>query len=182
MSYLPIVCCKLHQRRYPLQTWQDTTISSYSIGVRKLLERAKRPSPFKDGVPGPDWWRQFLKRWPSLSERKPQHLSAKRVAAGSPEVLESWFATVENFLRKHGLLKHGHPVPDFASRIWNADETGFCLGASSKKILARKGGRSVHEVGGASDHQFITVNESGFLRLYSTRAKTFTIHGRREDQ
>ena len=64
-------------------------------------------------------------------------------------------------MTKHGLLKRGRPVPDFASRIWNADETGFCLGASSKKILAQRGDRSVHEVGGASDHQFITVNACG---------------------
>ena len=34
-------------------------------------------------------------------------------------------------------------VDDFASRIWNADETGFCLGATSKKILARKGRWSI---------------------------------------
>ena len=30
------------------------------------------PNPFTGGVPGRDWWQ---KRWPRLSERKPQHLS-----------------------------------------------------------------------------------------------------------
>ena len=52
-------------------------------------------------------------------------------------------------------------VSDYASRVWNSDETGFCLRATSKKILARRGDRSVHEIGGASDHQFITVNVCG---------------------
>ena len=34
-------------------------------------------------------------------------------------------------------------------------------GATSKKILARKGTRAVHEIGGASDHQYITVTACG---------------------
>ena len=100
-------------------------------------------------------------RWPSLSERKPQHLSAKRAMAASPETLNSWFTTVKSFLEKIGLMKRSGPVADYPSRIWNADETGFCLGSASKKILARCGSRSVHEVGGSSDHQFITVNVCG---------------------
>ena len=129
--------------------------------VRSFLQDAKRVSPFKEGHPGPDWWRGFMRRWPSLSERKPQHLSAKWAAAGSQETLDSWFSLVKSFLIDKGLLKRGRPVADFASRLWNADETGFCLGAASKKILARRGDRCIHEVGGASDHQFITVNACG---------------------
>ena len=27
------------------------------------------PSPFTDGVPGPDWWQGFMHRWPILAER-----------------------------------------------------------------------------------------------------------------
>ena len=38
-------------------------------------------NPFRDGVPGKDWWQRFLKRWPCLSQRKPQHLSKKRAGA-----------------------------------------------------------------------------------------------------
>ena len=129
--------------------------------VSTFLKDQKRPSPFKDGVPGPDWWQGFLGRWPSLSERKPQHLSTKRAMAACPETLNSWFITVKTFLEKVGLMKRSGPVADYSSRIWNADETGFCLGSTSKKILARRGSRSVHEVGGASDHQFITVSVCG---------------------
>ena len=120
--------------------------------VSTFLKDQERPSPFKAGIPGPDWWQGFLGRWPSLSERKPQHLSAKRAMAASPETLNSWFTTVKSFLEKVGLMKRSGPVGDYPSRIWNADETGFCLGSASKKILARCGSRSVHEVGGASDH------------------------------
>lgn len=129
--------------------------------ISSFIADQKRQSPFKDGVPGKDWWRGFLKRWPSLSERKPQHLSKRRADAANPEVLESWFASVQSFLQKVELMKRNRTVPDYASRIWNCDETGFCLGATSKKILAKRGERCVHEVGGGSDHQFITVNACG---------------------
>ena len=26
-------------------------------------------NPFKDGVPGPDWWQGFLQRWTKLTEK-----------------------------------------------------------------------------------------------------------------
>ena len=51
-------------------------------------------------------------------------------------------------------------MQDYSSRIWNSDKTGFCVGATSKKILAKCGARFIHEVGGASD-QFITLNLCG---------------------
>ena len=75
--------------------------------------------------------------------------------------MRSWFKTIRSFFEDIGLLKRRGPVPDYAARIWNSDETGFCLGMISKKILARRGERSVSEVGGVSDHQFITVNACG---------------------
>ena len=129
--------------------------------VCSYLKDHGRPSPFTGGIPGAHWWRGFLKRWPKLSERKPQHLSAKRAAAASEETLQSWFTMVQEFFVEKGLLKRRRPVADFASRIWNADESGFCLGTTSKKLLARRGDRSVHEVGGASDRQYITINACG---------------------
>lgn len=55
----------------------------------------------------------------------------------------------------------GKCVKDYEQRVWNSDESGFCLGATSKKILAKKGVRAIHKVGGTSDHQFITVNVCG---------------------
>ena len=75
-------------------------------------------------------------RWPSLSEWKPQHLSAKRASAANPDTLKSWFEMVQGFLLKVRLMKRNTTtVSDYASHVWNSDETGFCLGATSKKIL-----------------------------------------------
>ena len=33
--------------------------------VTDYLVSARRPNPFQKGVPGPDWWALFLKRWPN---------------------------------------------------------------------------------------------------------------------
>ena len=59
------------------------------------------------------------------------------------------------------MKKEGKYIHDYAQRIWNVDETGFCLGATSKKVLAKRGALVVYEVGGASDHWFITVTFCG---------------------
>lgn len=39
--------------------------------VCHFLKDQKKENPFKDGIPGYDWWEGFLGRWPSLRERKP---------------------------------------------------------------------------------------------------------------
>ena len=87
---------------------------------------------------------------------------------------------MRSFYTEKGLLKDGTFVDDYEYRIWNCDKSGFCLGVTSKKVLARKGSRSVHEVGGASDHQYITVNVVGnaagiclppFILICTTRGR-----------
>ena len=129
--------------------------------VEHYLKQQDKQSIFNNGCPGPDWWEGFLGRWPSLIERKPQHLSSKRASAANPDTIGAWFTKVKALFVKVGLIKRCRIVADLASRVWNADESGFCLGATSKKVLARRGSRCVNDVGGASDHQYITVNTCG---------------------
>ena len=45
--------------------------------VFEYLKDKSIPNPFNDGVPGKDWWSRFLKRWPCISQCRPQHLSSK---------------------------------------------------------------------------------------------------------
>ena len=65
------------------------------------------------------------------------------------------------FSKAWNMKKDDEYIHDYAQRIWNVDETGFCLGATSKKVLVKRGAHAVHEVGGAFDHQFITVTFCG---------------------
>ena len=46
---------------------------------------------------------------------------------------------------------------EVASRLWNADETGLCLAATSTKVLARRDAKSVYEIRGGSVREYITV-------------------------
>ena len=94
--------------------------------ISDFLKVSGRESPFRGGLPGPDWWEGFMKQWPKLSERKPQHLSSARAACANPDTIQSWFTRVESFFKSIGLISNGKFVDDFNQRIWNSDESGFC--------------------------------------------------------
>ena len=51
--------------------------------------------------------------------------------------------------------------PAIANRLWNCDKTGFSTSASASKILAHRGSKAVHEVGGGSGREYITVHCAG---------------------
>ena len=123
--------------------------------VSDYLQAIGRPNSFHKGVPGPDWWALFLKRWPQLSESKPEHLSKKRAEGVTRAVVDEWIDTVEKAFMKHNLFQYGSD--ELAKRLWNADETGLCLDATSKTVLARRGTKSVYEVGGGCGREYITV-------------------------
>ena len=72
--------------------------------VCDFLTESKRSSPFKGGVPGPDWWAGFKRRWPSLTESRPQHLSAARTSDANPTTINSWFDKVSSFFHDVGLM------------------------------------------------------------------------------
>ena len=80
-----------------------TTLADMGFGLTKdlidvvivdYLKDNGIENPFAKNVPGKDWWQRFMKRWPILSERKPQHLSTKRAQAGNRVILNAWFDKV----------------------------------------------------------------------------------------
>ena len=102
-----------------------------------------------------DWWALFLKRWPQLSERKPEHLSKKRAEGVTQAVVDEWIDTVQKAFEEYNVIQFSGD--DLTKRLWNADETGLCLDATSKTVLARRGAKSVYEIGGGSGREYITV-------------------------
>ena len=52
-------------------------------------------------------------------------------------------------------------MPELASRLWNADETGFCTAVASTRVLASRGAKTVHETAGGSGRDYITVLGAG---------------------
>ena len=107
--------------------------------VMDYLQDDAHCNPFKADTPGADWWQHFLRRWPEPTERKPQHLSTSRARACSRESLDKWYEGVKVFFESTGFFRHSRLLQDIADRIWNCDETGFCLGVTRKKVLAKKG-------------------------------------------
>ena len=72
-------------------------LDRFTVGVvvQKYLAAQGRESPFKDGVPGSKWRTGLLRRWPSLSERKPQHFPSNRAQASTPETIDFFFQNLQ---------------------------------------------------------------------------------------
>ena len=124
--------------------------------VMEYVQENKRPHPFKEH-PKYDWWKGFLRRWPTLTERKPQHLSRKRAEGVNEEIVQAFFEKVETLLRETGLLYSS----DLSERIWNCDESGLCNAVTRGKILAKKGSHWVHDTAGGSGRSYTTIHGCG---------------------
>ena len=65
-----LTCQILAEMGFPL------TKSNVEVVVRVYLINQDRGSTFGSrGIPGRSWWEGFLSRWPTLGQRKPQHLA-----------------------------------------------------------------------------------------------------------
>ena len=82
--------------------------------IQDYLKHEAIANPFKNDCPGKDWWSGFIKRW-KLSERKPQHLSAKRAEGVIPEVVDAWLEKVKKVFQEVGLIKRGQAVKDLSN-------------------------------------------------------------------
>ena len=125
-----------------------------------LRDQPFRPNPFNHGIPGRDWWQLFLKRWSKdISERKPQHLPTNRATSATPEVFDEWFKRVSKLFCDIGFSDMDED--ELQHRLWNCDESGFCTAVSSKKILAKRGEKEVHETMGGSGREHVTILACG---------------------
>ena len=91
---------------------------------------------------------------PALCEKARASLK-KRAEGVTQKVVDHWIELVQKVFKKNGLDVLSKN--EIASRLWNAAETGICLDATSTKVLARRGVKSVYEIGGGSGREFITV-------------------------
>ena len=123
--------------------------------IMQYLNDIGRPNPFQQDRPGKDWWLGFLRRWPSLTERKPQHLPANRATALTEAAVSSWIDKVTALVTGAGLADLSEE--ELGKRMWNCDETAFATDTASKKVLSRRGERNIHETGGGSGREYVTV-------------------------
>lgn len=123
--------------------------------ITDYMVSTSRPNPFHGGVLGKDCWTLFLRRWPQFCVRKPEHLSKKRAEGVTQKVVDHWIDLVQKVLKENELNELSEN--EVASRLWNADETGLCLEATSNRELARRGAKSVCEIGTGSGREYITI-------------------------
>ena len=97
------------------------------------------PNPFVSGRPGRKWWSLFRKRHSEITLRTPEKLQLARVKCCTPEIWGAWFKEVGEFLEAHSLLNK-------AEYIWNADEAGFPLCATSGKVISIRNSKNVYAI------------------------------------
>ncbi len=99
-------------------------------------------TPFKDNMPGEDWFLAFKKRH-ELSIKKPQSVEYCRRNAVDPFIVYEYFRTLKKILD----AEHLHDRP---ADVWNLDETSLSFDPVKTKV-----------VGAVNQPSSRTINGSG---------------------
>ena len=100
--------------------------------IGDYFRHTKHPNPFRDGVPGDDWWRLFIKRHPEVFKRKPQTLQMVRAKAATSDIVDHWFFQCLKPVLDDLQL---HEKPQC---IFNVDESGFPLSGRPAHVICKK--------------------------------------------
>ena len=127
------------------------------LTVKAMLDKDGRTNPFRQNMPGKDWWYAFLKRHPEISQRTPEVLQKLRAYCCTPAAIEKWFSDFESFVVLNDIKNQSR-------RIWNADESGFPLCPKTSRVIAMRSQKHVYSVSSDSKCQITTLvaaNASG---------------------
>ena len=79
---------------------------SWSLLLRRagiVIKENDLGTLFSGEIPGKDWWQRFFRPWPTLAERKAQHLSKNQAKSANPETVGKWFEQVHKLFSEIGL-------------------------------------------------------------------------------
>nr|XP_026494170.1 uncharacterized protein LOC113399291 [Vanessa tameamea] len=99
--------------------------------VGDYINKNNLVTPFKNGIPGKDWFLAFKERH-GLSIKKPQAVEYSRKKAVDPFIIYSYFDLLEKTINDLNLKYK-------PSSIWNLDETSFSKDPAKTKIVGAKG-------------------------------------------
>ncbi|XP_050498219.1 uncharacterized protein LOC126879210 [Diabrotica virgifera virgifera] len=123
------------------------------LSVKKFLEETGRETKYLlNKTPGRSWFQGFLKRHPKIKERYPEAVSKAR-AAVTQDRIEAWFDEIQLFLEED---RYDEILLD-PTRVFNADEAGFCLCPKSEKVLGPVGYKEDFYIRVSSEKEQITV-------------------------
>lgn len=138
-------CLDMDKRYYGLGI-ADIRRLAYQLAIRNNL-----PHPFskKDANAGKKWLRNFFKRHPNISLRKPQGISKNRIKGFTPENINLFFDLLEPVMEKVNF----NPF-----RVYNVDETGITTVQSKvARVITLKGKKQVGAVTAAERGALVTV-------------------------
>ncbi|CAI6372200.1 unnamed protein product [Macrosiphum euphorbiae] len=99
---------------------------------------------------GIDWMKDFIRRNPTISLRKPEACSLSRATSFNRHNVSLFFDKLENVLKRHDCFGDG-------SRIYNLDETGVTTVQTPKKVIAQKGVKRLNQITSAERGVLVTV-------------------------
>jgi hypothetical protein len=99
--------------------------------VKIFVETNNIKTPFKNNIPGEDWFLKFKSRH-NLSIKKPQGLEYARKKMTDPFTVYGYFDILKSTLQELNLF-------DAPSRIWNLDETSMALDPLKTKVVGQRG-------------------------------------------
>ncbi|KAK3086373.1 hypothetical protein FSP39_017497 [Pinctada imbricata] len=96
--------------------------------IQTILNKDKRKNPFKDNLPGYDWYYAFMARNGGIVDiRRETVLEVSRSRLTRQDV-DRWYISFRKFLSSKGLIEK-------PAQIYNADETGFTMGSRAGKVV-----------------------------------------------
>lgn len=105
-------------------------------GASAILNAFPRKNSFTNNFPSAKWQRNFLKRQPGLTHRRPEALPPASSCVTLENIVGWWLDTDELF-KKNGFLE----ILKDPSRILNADETGFIFNPKPKRVIQETGAK-----------------------------------------
>ncbi|KAL0811981.1 hypothetical protein ABMA28_009379 [Loxostege sticticalis] len=115
-----------------------------SVLISEYVRRNGMTTPFKDDIPGKDWFYLFQKR-NGLSIKKPQPVEIARRKACDPFVIYEYFDLLKKVVEELNLK-------DKPQQIYNLDETSICNDPVKGKIIGKKGFPATRTTSGPSRH------------------------------
>lgn len=101
-------------------------------------------------IAGIDWMKDFIRRNPTVSLRKPEACSLSRATSFNTHNVSLFFDKLENVLKRQDCFGNG-------SRIYNLDETGVTTVQTPKKVIAQKGVKRLNQITSAERGVLVTV-------------------------
>lgn len=116
--------------------------------VRKLVDASNIKTPFVNNKPGKKWYYAFLHRHPILSTKHAEYVNKARGTV-TEQKIRNWFSEVLELLENSEAL-------NFPERVFNMDETCFCLAPKGGLIIGPRG-QNVYSESANSDKENITT-------------------------